>query len=266
MLELPQVTLCCVDTRLPGLALEAMQRCLDQVRFGAALLFTRTDHGLAQLPEGLQVLPADAIRSTADYSRFLLSDLADHVSGSHVLIVQWDGFILEPAAWREEFLACDYIGAVWPQYKDTHNVGNGGFSLRSRRLIEAFRAGGYAVGHPEDECLARQHRARLEAEHGIRFASPELARAFSYERERPGAATFGFHGLSNLPDAWPAERMERFIREAPGELFASLEARGLVKRLLALGRKPAARAAFQRRRERRGASLSDLRLWLRLIA
>ena len=33
----------------------------------------------------------------------------------------------------------DYIGAPWPHFRDGHNVGNGGFSLRSRRLLEACR-------------------------------------------------------------------------------------------------------------------------------
>ena len=33
MIELPGVTLCCVDTRHPGLALDAMQRCMAGIRF-----------------------------------------------------------------------------------------------------------------------------------------------------------------------------------------------------------------------------------------
>ena len=48
--------------------------------------------------------------------------------------------MLDGAAWRPEFLDYDYIGAVWPHVLDKYNVGNGGFSLRSKALLEACRA------------------------------------------------------------------------------------------------------------------------------
>ena len=34
----------------------------------------------------------------------------------------------------ERFLNCDYVGAFWPHHQE-FCVGNGGFSLRSRKLI-----------------------------------------------------------------------------------------------------------------------------------
>src|SRR5690348_18046614 len=65
--------------------------------------------------------------SRAEYSRFMLHDLAGHISTRHALCVQWDGFIVNPCAWDPDFLTYDYIGAVWPHVDDGHNVGNGGF-------------------------------------------------------------------------------------------------------------------------------------------
>src|ERR1700687_3454326 len=47
--------------------------------------------------------------------------------------------LITPAAWREEFLGCDYIGAQWFWHDDAMRVGNGGFSLRSRKLLLALQ-------------------------------------------------------------------------------------------------------------------------------
>ena len=56
MLNLPQVTLCCVDTRLPQMALDAMKICMAQVEFGDALFFTCPNHGLTDVPPGVRVI------------------------------------------------------------------------------------------------------------------------------------------------------------------------------------------------------------------
>lgn len=44
-----------------------------------------------------------------------------------MLIMQWDGFVSDPAAWRPEFFEYDYIGPRWPWNEEPHNVGNGVF-------------------------------------------------------------------------------------------------------------------------------------------
>ena len=77
--------------------------------------------------------------------------------------------------------------------------GNGGFSLRSRRLLQAMRSEGFLrVEAPEDDVIARHNRPWLERAHGIRFAPADIADRFAYERGDPQRPTFGFHGLFNL--------------------------------------------------------------------
>jgi hypothetical protein len=115
-----------------------------------------------------------------------------------VLVVQWDGFILDASCWQDRFLEFDYIGATWPQFRDEHDVGNGGFSLRSRRLLEACRDPFISSAGIEDVTICRTYRAWLEREHGIRFAPREIAESFAYEREPPQGPTFGFHGVFNM--------------------------------------------------------------------
>jgi hypothetical protein len=134
--------------------------------------------------------------SIDDYNRFVLKGLIDHIDTDFVLVAQFDGFIVSPDLWSDDFLEYDYIGAVWPN-SPAYPVGNGGFSLRSRKLLKALtddRIGLFPEPHGEDEYICRYYRSYLETRHGIRFAPVEVAERFSVEsgRIRP---TFGFHGL-----------------------------------------------------------------------
>jgi len=60
------------------------------------------------------------------------------------LLVQPDGFVINPDKWDNQFFEYDYIGAPWEQvphsYLDPwgkpHRVGNGGFSFRSKKLLD----------------------------------------------------------------------------------------------------------------------------------
>lgn len=265
MLNLPHVTLCCVDTRLPQMALEAMQTCMTRIAFGDAILITRPEHGLVPASCALRIIERDDIKSVHDYSRVMLKELGQHLRTTHLLIVQWDGYVLNPDMWQDEFLDFDYIGPVWPQYKDAHRVGNGGFSLRSRKLIDALSDHRFEPAHPEDVCICRTHRAELEQHHGIRFASEALAHRFAFEREEPTGPTFGFHGLSNFPDILGAQELAQFVNTAPAELFSSLEARLFIKKLLRRDLSECARIALKKRlNQTKTRRWSDFRLWLRL--
>ena len=88
------------------------------------------------------------INSLKDYSNFIIYDLYKYIETSHVLIVQWDGFVIKSKKWNNNFMKYDYIGAPFiPRDNDFnyckdvngnfYSVGNGGFSIRSKRLLEA---------------------------------------------------------------------------------------------------------------------------------
>ncbi|MDO9236552.1 MAG: DUF5672 family protein [Aquabacterium sp.] len=265
MLKLPQVTLCCVDTRLPQLALEAMQTSMAQAQFAAALLFTCPEHGLVNVPDDIQIIELDTIRSIEDYSHFLLKGMAPYLDTSHMLIVQWDGYVIDPTMWRDDYLAMDYIGAVWPQFKDGHRVGNGGFSLRSRRLLDALAHDDIKPTHPEDMCIARTYRAHLERHNGIRFAGEALAHQFAFERDRQAPTSFGFHGMSNMASLLTQPQLASFMACAPTSLFGSTEARGFIKNLIQRKMKPLAKQALNRRRQTKAFDSADFRLWFRWV-
>jgi hypothetical protein len=118
-----------------------------------------------------------------------------------VLVFQWDGYPLNPHLWTDEFLQYDYIGAPWPTHHVSTSmggkqVGNGGFSLRSRKLYDALLKHPISMAN-EDLHICCTLRADLEAA-GIKFAPLEVARRFAIEipldENHKLTNTFGFHG------------------------------------------------------------------------
>jgi hypothetical protein len=188
-------------------AIEASQALMH---FGACKLFTHT------IPEGpvrdVDVILIPELRSSMEYSQFMLRGLSEYITTSHCLVVQWDGYVLDPDRWDPNFLDYDYIGASWPQFSDGHDVGNGGFSLRSKRLLEACRSEDFKDSHPEDVAIGRHNRPWLETQ-GLRFAPRELANSFSTERASAPEATFGFHGVWRMPQLIGADRFWDLYRK-----------------------------------------------------
>jgi hypothetical protein len=201
-LQLPTVTLCAVTSVNVEATVEALRASSGQIDFAECILFT---HAEVPSDRSMNVVTIEPLTSAGSYSDFLLHKLAEHIRTDHCLIVQWDGFVIEPAAWQPRFLDFDYIGSPWPQFRE-FNVGNGGFSLRSRRLLDACRDPRFAKEHPEDIAICRTNRTLLEREHGIRFADRATAERFAYERTVPVGPTFGFHGIFNMIPALGADR------------------------------------------------------------
>jgi hypothetical protein len=193
---LPDVTLVAVTSVALRPTVDALTASIQQVDFGKVLLLSDQPPP-ADADATITWRRIDRLASRADYSRFMLRDLSSHIETSHALCVQWDGFVLNGQGWDPRFLEYDYIGAVWPQFADAYNVGNGGFSLRSRRLLEASKDLPFESWQSEDIVISRICRPRLE-ELGIRYAPASLARLFAYERTASNGREFGFHGAFNL--------------------------------------------------------------------
>jgi hypothetical protein len=188
-LRLPDVTIVCVDDIAVPYSEIALRDTLEVFQ-PADLLFWNngSDFDAAcHLP-----FTGGSIDAAGDV---LWYQVPFKVETSHLLIVQWDGFALDAAAWTDEFLAYDYIGAPWQWMAADQQVGNGGFSLRSVRLMRflAEHASELPYRFPEDDMICHHYRPALE-QSGFRFAPPDLARRFSFEDRRSVASTFGFHG------------------------------------------------------------------------
>lgn len=138
------------------------------------------------------------------YSEFVLKCLWPFIGTDYILIVHWDGFVASPAHWRDDFLKHDYIGAPWAWANDAYRVGNGGFCIRSRKLLMACkdvkvrRVPEIPFGGIEDIVICRLYRDYLEQQ-GVSFAPVALAEMFSYETGALTCQPFGFHGPANMP-------------------------------------------------------------------
>lgn len=184
-------TLVCVDCRYHELAVSALRRSMAQCRFERALFFTNRPMALP----GIEVVVVPDIGSIAAYSHFMVKTLGEHIETGFALVVQYDGYVLDGRRWDDAFFGYDYLGAPWAR---PSGVGNGGFSLRSQKLLRALRDPRVAELVPEDIAICETYRALLEGEYGIRFAPRELAARFSFETLTPPGPTLGFHGLTHL--------------------------------------------------------------------
>jgi hypothetical protein len=137
------------------------------------------------------------IKSIHEYSKFMIKDLYKYINTDFVLCTQWDAFVLNADAWTDKFLEYDYVGAPW-WYPSGGNIGNGGFSLRSKRFLEVCSKLPIKNYHPEDLMICRVYKHLLEKE-GIKFAPEELAAKFSFEGNQKYGhkwnGQFGFHDL-----------------------------------------------------------------------
>ncbi len=234
MLELPHVTLVCADTLNHALAVRALARCCERIRYGRALFLTDAAHATIALPAGVEATAIGPLDSRDAYSRLMLKGLAPHVATSHALVVQWDGHVANPDAWTDEFLACDYIGAPWPWHPEGSRVGNGGFSLRSRRLIDALADPRVVLEGNEDETIGVHQRPWLEGR-GIRFATEELAGRFSFEVAYPAGRPFGFHGLFNFCRVFPEDEIAALVPAFSDAIARSPQLLSLMRNCAAMG-------------------------------
>jgi len=208
-LELPDVTLVMMDGTCPELARLAVQDCVDVASFGDAVIFSDTPIAV----DGVRCVEVPKWRSLKDVVRFEWLDLPFRIDTPHLLFCQWDGWIVDPEMWSDEFLQYDYVGAPW-WYDDGLNVGNG-CGLRSIKLMRflAKHQDRFPVPSNEDDGLCRGYRPALERE-GFRWAPEQLASRFAFECTRPSPRSrhFMFHDSFNFPFVLTPDRLADRLR------------------------------------------------------
>ncbi|MFO1473862.1 MAG: hypothetical protein U1F20_04800 [Lysobacterales bacterium] len=180
-----------METRRPALALNAMQHCLARALPRGAP--ARRAPGFA--PDGIEHVPLAGIAGIADYSRFMLRELGAHFSGAMRWSCNGTASSPTPRAGIRASFDSDYIGAPWPGQAPA--VGNGGFSLRSRRLVDApgrHRNAGRAPRGPA-HLPPVPAAARARVRHPLRAGG--AGRTLFVEAREPATATFGCHGFFN---------------------------------------------------------------------
>lgn len=237
---------------------------------GAKALLLSPDRP-ACLVGGIEHVPIQTL-GYFDYSLFIIYALHRFISTDFALLVQDDGWVLDGRQWRADYRNFDYIGAPtnFARITDTQGVRyirgydwleqmdhpqlrvdfvmNGGFSLRSRRLLRAptdlridyvlppvtgvpgppYEMHWSGNSQFEDAQLCLHMRAPLESA-GMRFAPFPIARQFAFEHVHPGMhqgltlmEVFGHHSkLRKLKSLDPLtvfyQENSRFLRQVYGE-------------------------------------------------
>ncbi len=208
--KLPDVTLLAVTSNEMDEAQISMKISLHNIQFAKSRLLCSSPPKI-KYPD-IEYVPIEPLKSVDMYNQLIFQDLHKYFETSHCLIVQADSFVINSDLWKDEFLKYDYIGGPWPNKIEVkpnlilnlekNPVGNGGFSLRSRKLAETtskidFQSLNFPM-KAEDVVICHYLYQKM-IDNGIRFAPPELAAQFSMENienlyGQNVNSVFGFHG------------------------------------------------------------------------
>ena len=204
---LKDVTLLAYSSHEVPQTILSLQKCTEGLDFAEIKLLSHEKPD--DLPENVLYEFAPEINNINDFNQYMFLGLGKHVNTSHVLYVQAHAWILHPELWDDEWLQYDYIGSPWKHMDDAYiawgskehvKVGNGGFSLRSKKLLEIPKKHGLPLlqeqnWYNEDGNLTCYYRELMLAL-GIKYAPVEVAAKFAYENDVPeneGILTFGYH-------------------------------------------------------------------------
>ena len=147
-----RVTLCCVDRVTHDLALAALSQCVRKCTVCARALCHRSRARIRRCRA-----PSASRRSDSRdaYSHFVIRELGQYIDTDFVLLIQWDGYVLNGAAWSDEFLGYDYyrrqvdLASRWP------HRGQRRILAALERLLDALRDPHIVALPLEDEAICR---------------------------------------------------------------------------------------------------------------
>lgn len=142
-LDLTNTTLVAISSNKIKETLQAIDICKKYANFYKIVLFSDCD---TQYTHHIT-----AITSILEYNLFAYYELPQYIDSDYILNIHWDGFIVNPEAWTNEFYNYDYIGAPWPW---NNLCGNSGFCMRSKKFLQT------------QLLLSRQHKLEIDDEHG----------------------------------------------------------------------------------------------------
>lgn len=195
-MQLSNITLISIDCLNPLMACKALAYSCKELEFYDTILFTSQDIS----SDYMTVIKIPPITGLAEYSEFCLKKLAGYIESDFMLTIHADGFVINPHLWSDTFFDYDYIGAPWPPdapWCTKSRVGNGGFSLRSRKFMKIASDLEKTFRHEDILVTNLCHDIFIDA--GCRYAPVEVAMKFALEAKIPECKysldnCFGFHG------------------------------------------------------------------------
>ena len=209
MLKLNRVTLILMSSVDIEKSIKAISHSCKFIEFDSVKFISHERPDF--LPSFIEFCYIEKIKDINQYSFNMIYNLDKFVESDFALVIQSDGYVVNPYSWRDEFLNYDYIGAPFAlptddfSYRDIYGeifrVGNGGFSLRSKKLIHLANKLNlewkpFHGFYNEDGFICAMNRHIYE-NNGCKFAPLDVAKYFSHEANIPetfGIDPFGFHG------------------------------------------------------------------------
>jgi hypothetical protein len=207
LINLPNVTLLAVSSIEIPATIKALQISSEKINFAKIVLVSdvRPDN----LPENIEYKYYPKITCSHDFDVFAIEHLGKYFDTNHVLMVQYHGFVIHPELWNDDWLKFDFCGALWFPRKEFISlstgslvrVGNGGFSLRSKRLYNTIEKLGlkcvYDRSFSNDDGLINSLFRKVLLENGIVYPEATDIPEFSFENDVPEnqhiTKFFGFH-------------------------------------------------------------------------
>jgi hypothetical protein len=213
------LSITCIDTLRYKETLFALEKTIEtlknKVNIECVYWFSDIDIP-KQIKTKTKWIKIDSMKSkfTSDYNNVIFNLLPNIMEEDYNMIIQYDGFAVNSHAWTDKFLEYDYIGAIWPWFNDGWRVGNGGFSIRSKKLYDALLQNKKEVWSPlyrtswlmseqEDLIFCRYIRDVFEIEYNIKYAPEDLADQFSIEHNYDSSwlgKSLGFHGRHGIAE------------------------------------------------------------------
>jgi hypothetical protein len=232
-LSLPDVTLVTAYNIAHELSAMAIEECLKKIEPADVIVFSDKP---PKIP-GVSYRPVQGPEELNWWENIVWYEIPEAVKTSHFLLVQYDSWVLEQTCWSNEWLEHDYIGAPWWRFDERYNMGNGGFSLRSTKLMRhlARNRDTYPLSTPEDNAICLFYRPSLELE--FKYAPVEDALTFSRERVEVNDSngkrlpTFGYHGVFRWPEFLTVEEIKKRLRLAPDYVISHVNTQQLLQAL-----------------------------------
>lgn len=190
--KIQDLTVICVAGNKHAESIASLYKAKEQIYAARYVLLTNIDLEAS----GIEVYNVGGLDTWEKYNHFIIKELAAYFDTEYCLIVQWDGIILNGQLWSDDFLKFDYIGAAWLDGE----CGNGGFSIRSKRLMDIVANDDFIeITTPEDVCLCQLYKRYLQNKYNITYAPKEVCDRFSFELNPPKNHTFGKHAFHHEP-------------------------------------------------------------------
>ena len=228
------LTIVCLDTMFHKLAARAIDKAVQVT--GCSNVLVLSDQDFYPGSTWIKIKPIDF----PTYSKVMFKDMHKYVKTTHYMVVQYDGMPTDSTYWDPEYLNYDYIGAVWPWHPEGSNVGNGGFSLRSRKLAKicsdpTLSHAPFGKYYGEDELICRVY-GKMFKDKGIKIAPTALAAKFSQEIPGCKEPTYGFHGGLSMPYYLDDSHMEFYIDNLTSYMVNNRLQRRIIPGLFTAGR------------------------------